>query len=475
MKRVTFSLVGLILSIAWIAQLAMPQPAYAAGVVGNGSPGSCNEAALDAALSSGGGISFNCGPNPHTIPITTEKLILSPTTLSGGNRITLDGGGTTRLFSVNPLAALELRDITLTKGYADPGGGVYNEGVLILRNSAMTYHLTGSQGGAIYNNGSTTIVNSTLSNNTAGASFAGGVFNDENGTLILNGSSLTENLGGLAAGGILNRGTASVRNTIFNSNRGTYGGGILNYGALVVESSTFLENSTLMSGSAGALHNEASGHEVVISDSTFVNNSSPDSFGGAITNYSPLTLDGNLFYGNSANTYGGAIYNYSNGTIHVSSNTFSENTAASGGGIYSLGAAYITNSTLSENNAGGLVNAGTGTMEALNTLLAFNSSYNCAGTITSAGYNMEDWETCGFTSTGDLKVSDPRIGPLTDNGGSTLTYALLPESPAINAGTNQGCPSTDQRGVLRPLFGTCDIGAYEFEGMQLFLPFTGKH
>ncbi|MDW8255368.1 MAG: choice-of-anchor Q domain-containing protein, partial [Chloroflexota bacterium] len=53
------------------------------------------------------------------------------------------------------------------------------------------------------------------------------------------------------------------------------------------------------------------------------------------------------------------------------------------------------------------------------------------------------------------------LGPLANNGGPTLTRALLPGSPAINAATDT-CPPTDQRGVLRPVDGACDAGAYEY-------------
>jgi hypothetical protein len=56
------------------------------------------------------------------------------------------------------------------------------------------------------------------------------------------------------------------------------------------------------------------------------------------------------------------------------------------------------------------------------------------------------------------------LGPLADNGGPTQTHALLPSSPAIDAGDNNGCPPTDQRGVARPSGLACDIGAYEVEG-----------
>ena len=57
---------------------------------------------------------------------------------------------------------------------------------------------------------------------------------------------------------------------------------------------------------------------------------------------------------------------------------------------------------------------------------------------------------------------DPLLGPLADNGGSTLTHALLPGSPAINAILAGDCAvATDQRGMARPSGGGCDIGAFE--------------
>ena len=57
---------------------------------------------------------------------------------------------------------------------------------------------------------------------------------------------------------------------------------------------------------------------------------------------------------------------------------------------------------------------------------------------------------------------DPLLGPLQDNGGPTWTMALLPGSPAINAGDSTNAPATDQRGFAR--VGTPDIGAFEFGG-----------
>jgi hypothetical protein len=58
---------------------------------------------------------------------------------------------------------------------------------------------------------------------------------------------------------------------------------------------------------------------------------------------------------------------------------------------------------------------------------------------------------------------DPRLGPLTDNGGPTQTHALLAGSPALDAGGPDFCPGTDQRGVTRPQGPACDMGSYEQE------------
>src|SRR5262249_42704880 len=61
----------------------------------------------------------------------------------------------------------------------------------------------------------------------------------------------------------------------------------------------------------------------------------------------------------------------------------------------------------------------------------------------------------------DLTDTDPRLGPLADNGGPTFTHALLFGSPAIDAGRPVRGVTTDQRGVPRPQGNAPDIGAFE--------------
>jgi hypothetical protein len=66
---------------------------------------------------------------------------------------------------------------------------------------------------------------------------------------------------------------------------------------------------------------------------------------------------------------------------------------------------------------------------------------------------------------------DPLLGPLAHNGGPTQTHALLPGSPAINAGDpavmagTEGVPLHDQRGApwSRVHGGRIDIGAFELQ------------
>ncbi len=102
--------------LAGMLAIGSARPATAAGVVGDGTPESCTEAALDTALTGGGLVSFNCGPAPHTILLTTEKSITVDTQIDGGALITLDGQDSTRIFYVTNGASLDVSNLTLTGG-----------------------------------------------------------------------------------------------------------------------------------------------------------------------------------------------------------------------------------------------------------------------------------------------------------------------------------------------------------------------
>jgi hypothetical protein len=96
----------------------------------------------------------------------------------------------------------------------------------------------------------------------------------------------------------------------------------------------------------------------------------------------------------------------------------------------------------------------------VNTLLA--GAGNCYGYLADWGHNLSSDNSCAFSAAGSMNNTDPRLGPLTDNGGPTPTMVLLPGSPAIDAGNTALAPATDQRGAPRPFGLAANIGAFEF-------------
>ncbi|WP_109636197.1 hypothetical protein [Lentzea atacamensis] len=96
-------------------------------VIGTGTPASCTSQAVVDAVAAGGVITFNCGPNPHTVPLAATAKVRAKTVLDGGGRITLSGQGQHRVFDQNG-PRLVVQNITLADGNstgdtADGGGG----------------------------------------------------------------------------------------------------------------------------------------------------------------------------------------------------------------------------------------------------------------------------------------------------------------------------------------------------------------
>ena len=289
--------------------------------------------------------------------------------------------------------------------------------------------------------------------------------------------------GNTGGGGIVNSGMLTVNRSNFYVNTAVSGGAILNTGTAVISNTDFSGNSPLFFGhsaSCGAIDNRSS---MTITTSTFFNNfaNNNGTAGGAICNGGTMAITDSTFSTNSSqgnnSGVGGAIYTYA-GTLTVTNSTFSQNSAtSSGGAIYSGGGTVeISNSTfgnsfVSIGGGGELANAG-GSFLIQNSIVANTANGgNCAGTITSDGYNLSSDNTCAFSNAGDLNNKNPKLGVLNKNGGPTETIALQKGSPALDAGNPAGCRDfsgillkTDQRGLPRPGKGEttgCDMGAYE--------------
>ena len=218
------------------------------------------------------------------------------------------------------------------------------------------------------------------------------------------------------------------------------GGGILNEGTLTIVNSTISNNQAYQTG--GGIDNAGT---LIINNSTISDN-------GAIGGH-----DGHPW------GYGGGIA----GNVTISNSTFSGNYASLSGGAIAGGGA-ISNSTLNDNRGGGL--SVSAALEIANTVLkASASDHNIVidgGTLISRGYNVSSDDGDGFLNgPGDQINTDPLLGPMQDNGGPTLTHALLPGSPAINAGNPSFTPPPlhDQRGApfVRVFNGRVDIGSFE--------------
>jgi hypothetical protein len=425
--------------------------------IGNGQAASCTESALNSALATAKEIRFDCGVLPITLTLNSAKSIAAPLTIAGDNKVTLDAQGVSNHFSIQVGQRLTLTQITLVNGLNTTtcGGSIYVPGTaqLTLNETRFSNNFSNSQGGAVCNWGSANISATLFTNNTAGTH--GGAIGNY-GSLSVNSSLFMHNQGGINGGGIDNTGALTVHNSTFVSNTvGFRGGGINNYvGTFTVVSTSFISNTANLYG--GGISNDAGA--ATVSSSTFRDNYAAN-YGGAMENTGILTLTNSTVSANRAKTNGGGLYWSTGGVFTLLNDTLANNLAGTQGGNIYAGGSY--NSAISLKN----------------TIASAGSPNNCDGPVLSRGYNLESANSCGWGATGDMVNTNPQLGSLQDNGGATWTHALQPGSPAIDRGTNSGCPVADQRDVARPIDGNhdgsavCDIGAYEAPATwQVFLP-----
>jgi hypothetical protein len=431
--------IGMVLALVVAAALAPRTPA--AGVVTDCS----TDAQFSSLLAGGGTITFDCGGvgAAAVITLSSTKTIVDNTTIDGDGKVTLSGGGLRRLFSVEAGTALTLTHLTLMQGVAYEGAIVYNLGTLHLSNSAiLSGTATGGFGGAVKSLGSVIVTNSVFQQNVSQQGYGGAIDSVQKTSLVsVTNSSFYNNSSRIGGGAIASNGIVRIERSTFSGNStesqfGISGGGAIeNTGPLTITASTFSANRA---GKGGAVYNEG-GMALVVN---------------------------NTFSGNSANVaprLGGAIHNQVStdglntpGSTTIIAGTFLGNTANSGSG-------------------GNLNNDSGNSLRLKASIVADGLPDNCAGLITSEGNNLDSANTCGFASAGDLINTNPLLGPLADNGGSTRTFALLAGSAAIDhvvasCTDQQGIPlGVDQRGVTRPQDGDddgvarCDVGAFELQ------------
>ena len=456
-------------------------------VVGTGTPDSCTEDALRAAVATGGVITFDCGTDPAIITLTQALTInnvagadqLGDTVIDGGGNVTLSGGGKTRIIDLDacappfnsphcdtfPHPALTVQRLTFTDGFDDSpdgGGAIYREG------------------------GSLTVIDSVFENNvcaTTGQDTAGGAIRLVQATpALIVGSTIGQpdfpnkcSNGG--AIGSLQASPVTIINTTIDTNQATGVGGNPGNG-----------------GNGGAIYHDGTSLDLSLCGVT-VSHAIGAAYGGGIFYVDDAGL-GTVSITNSTITddeipmvtgqpsHGGAAY-LQGANVTVANTTVARTTAGFAAGIYvnpmngrgTLDATNLTvtgvagdafvledgvtgtllNTTVAGNTRG-ITGGGAAGMTLTNSIVAGQSGANCTAAPMDGGGNVQfPGTSCGVGTS-----SDPRLGILMDNGGTTGVATMAPGagSPALGAG--HGCPSTDARGMPRPADG-CTSGAYQAE------------
>jgi len=410
----------------------------------------------------------------------TDDLTLSG---SGADSTSIDALEVGNAITVTGDVEVALQRMTITGAGS---AGVYNTGSLTL--SACV--VSGNQGRGIESLNRLYMAESTVAQNSTqsipGFTTAGGGILVTGGTATLERSEVAGNRASFQAG--------------FPGYGGSgpgYGGGIATSGSLTLLQTSVSDNTADLNpydgsgGHGGGLAVFANGEALLVNSLVSGNVANAhyygDGHGGGIYAAGRLKLINSTVSGNQARGYQNAY----------------SNALASGGGIFASISSDVdlVNSTIYGNVAyrGAGLMAGSIVTAAHSVFWnpgGVNPGANCEARLSSGGYNMLGPEGCPMwgqppdpTST---VVADPVLGPLQDNGGPTLTHALLPGSPALNAIPLEECTydddsdpdtpevplTTDQRGVRRPQNGRCDIGAYERgcglgAEMAILLPLLG--
>ena len=443
-------------------------------VVGDGTPGSCTAAALQAAANGGGIITFNCGAAPTTITVSSTITFTKETVLDGGGLVTLSGGGTARILYFDSaydlttprltVQRLTFRDGDSPAGGDDTavgGGAIYRDGgsLTVIDCNFFDNHAPSPgqdiAGGAIYafGGGETVISGSTFQGNSASN---GGAVGSLNGDVTLINTVLTNN---------------AATGTDGNPGHGGCGGAVYMDGADEV---TSVCGVTIANNTAGAiagaffrvsnLNNGTFSMDRTTIDNNSVTATTTGDAGGMYLQGLQLTITNTTISRNRGFYNGGLWIHTSN--VAMTNVTVAENEAfgSNGGGLWLSGppTGTLLNCTIANNHstatdqvAGAIFGAG---LTLKNTLIAGNTAMwvpGCDQTHDSGGGNLQ-WPS-GALCTSSPLVADPLLGALGDNGGDTET--MLPAGTSPAKGIGSGCPATDQRGQARGE--PCTAGAVE--------------
>jgi CSLREA domain-containing protein len=344
------------------------------------------------------------GYGDDTITFSVSGTILLGSTLpnivSGYGMLTVDGIGqslsisgnnTVRVFYVNTGASLNLHQISILNGIADRGGGIYNDGTLILSTSTVNGNQA-SWGGGIYSTstGAVTINASVISTNIATTDGAGlynnyGTMIIENGSVVGGAGAGNTAIGGASAGGIFNYGgnlTINASTVSHNTSANSAGGIMVHGGMASITNATVAENMATLYDGGGLFVSAYAGNTTVINSAISGNNAGRN--GGGIYSEGNLMLEVSTVSSNSSIAHGGGVWSNATLTIQNGSMIGDDNVSGTGGGIYNNGMLTINASTVSGNRGtsdwgGGIFNDTSGNATVDASTIINNWSYSGGG------------------------------------------------------------------------------------------------
>jgi CSLREA domain-containing protein len=429
----------------------------------------------------------------------------------GEDETILDGGGLDRIFDIRSESAVVLiRKMTLQNGKTgqnepDPGGavanrgdltmdhvrlqdnqtnsftgehggGVANFGALTVTHSAFIHNVSDTFGGGLSNMGTLTLIDATFDNNYArggaaiyaagtatntirnvtfrnnfcGPALSSGIFQEEGSSMSIKNSLFDDN-GDCDYEVISNTGDMTIRYTTFRNNNGGDGGIINNYGGSLAFSHSLMENN-VNRYTAGQINIVAG--QVTLDRLTITGGEGP----------ALLVLGGDVKFANSTitgmtNSHCASAVCVNNGSLNMDSVTIANNQGVDQGSLVVTGGSVLVHNSILYNS---LDSSGSPTADCS---LADDTTSSRGYNLISAADGGCNWDAHTGDLTGALDAPlDPRLDALADNGGPSPTMALLPDSPAIDAGDPdpEKALSTDQRVYPRPVGAAEDIGAFEF-------------
>ncbi len=379
------------------------------------------------------------------------------------------------------------------------GGAIFSENSDLSLDESFFDSNTGSSCGAIRTGGSPTLDVEAGDLETAQRIYSLSRITDSefkgNEALLTHGGAVCHVMGDISV-----EGTMFFANTAADS-----GGGMIIHDKTDISGVNFLANDARIGGGlliGYPLQESTPGtytwvspdyltFHTTISNSTFGVNQASQAGGGIYAHHlGSVVILKSSFHNNAADFAGGGI-RLEEGDMQIQNSTFSGNISSKGGGIFARGEIIsqpkldIIHSTFAYNVAtetsggeynhrwgGGAINAG-GYVHITYSLITQNTSIDCQlannTTYSNNNYLMTETVDSDGQCAAPMTELNPKIGPFTNNGGSTSTHALLSDSPLIDLLSNCALPD-DQRGVLRYQGTACEPGAYEYDPSDPPLP-----